>query len=197
MVECDHRVDGSDHPRASGLRDFAALARVRDVLRAGADMGYRSTRVGSVCVVRWDAIEPEDLAPLLREVRQQAAEETRFAIIILPAGTEAPSNEMVGAMGRWLGTTFEVLREVHFVVEGTGFEGCVLRGVLSTAVLGAGRRRRVFFHSALLQAVSAIGSRAGVHAAEILNAARERSLSTVFPRRGIRSTRPPKAKTAR
>jgi hypothetical protein len=103
-------------------------------------------------------------------------------------------------MGRWLGTALEVLTEVHFVVEGGGFESCVLRGVLSTVVLGAGRRRRVLFHSALIGAVSAIGSRCGVHAVEVLNAARERALSTVFPaaaRARGRSTRPPRSNTAR
>jgi hypothetical protein len=121
-------------------------------------MPYELTRIDALVFVDIRAAPTEgsvlDLCTSLSAARMDAGRPP-VLIIRLPAEAHAVSAEMRPTMAEFGKYVSGLCREVHLVVEATGFRGTVLRSAI-TAVVMVTRERNLTVHRSLADAFDAV-----------------------------------------
>ena len=139
-------------------------------------MPYRSTLVqGTLFLLRWQEICPEDIGSSCAQVKAAAAKAGRpiLSLWVAPEHLPTPSGEVRGQMVDQMKVLFQHT-EVHHVIEGTSLRTRLLRGFMTNLFVLSGYSGRMFVYRNVVEALIAMMPRlhrAGVTLVEAQRAA--------------------------
>ena len=122
-------------------------------------MSYLSTVIDNIYFVRWVAPQPEDIDPLVADVRATKAKiggRLDYVALISP-DVERPSDETRRRMNEAIDTLLESCETCQLVVEGKGFRRALLLSIGIGVFLVSRNRSRTFAHGSLEDALEKIG----------------------------------------